>query len=121
MARILIVDDEAAILDVLVDFCTLIGHEPVAVTSVDAAMQAASASAFDLALTDLHMPGQTGFDLERRLHELSPDLPIICISGSMSESRSDELDNSGFAMVLGKPIDFPRLRAVIDSLLGTGS
>ncbi len=70
-----------------------------------------------LLLSDINMPGMTGFDLLRQARIVRPDLPIIMITAyGDAETRGRALA-AGAQDVLAKPIDFAALRAEVDRRL----
>jgi CheY-like chemotaxis protein len=73
---------------------------------------------FDLFLTDVQMPGLSGYDTARRCRERHPGLPIIGLTAyAMAEDRQHCLD-SGMAAHVAKPVDANHLCAVIMRILG---
>ena len=72
-----------------------------------------------LLLSDINMPGTTGFDLLKAARTLRPDVPVIMITAyGDAETRGRALAD-GAEDVLAKPIDFAALRAEIDRRLAT--
>lgn len=87
MTHILVVDDEQHILDVVVYVLEEAGFEVSTAMDGDAALAAVKASAPDLVVLDLTMPGLSGWDLFRAMRAHLPMLPVIMLT-----SRSDEID-----------------------------
>jgi two-component system nitrogen regulation response regulator NtrX len=79
--RILFVEDEAAITDVMVRYLEASGYETEAVASVAAALRAFAARKPDLIVTDIFLGGSDGFALIEAIRADDPDLPIIAVSG----------------------------------------
>ncbi|MBM6953222.1 response regulator transcription factor [Enorma phocaeensis] len=95
--RLLIVDDESAIVHMLDDYFRMEGYETVCALNAGAALQAVEAAlaggrGIDLALLDVNMPGMDGFELCRRVRE-SLECPIIFLTARIEDA--DQLD--GFA------------------------
>lgn len=83
MHRILIVDDDPA---VGAATKTMLEHEGFEVTVVGdgrAGLEAFQAKPFDAVIVDIFMPGMDGFAVIKAFRQLSPDLPVIAISGFM--------------------------------------
>ncbi|HET7433929.1 MAG TPA: ATP-binding protein [Thermoanaerobaculia bacterium] len=108
--RILVVDDDHESRTVLGAMLRRFGADVLLVESVDAAMRAVQATAFDAVVTDLAMPGEDGFSLVRRMRETS-QIPIVAVSaiaGDTSDRR--RADEAGFSEFLRKPVE-PRVLA----------
>ncbi len=85
--RVLIVDDDAIVLQSCQRILEAEGMEARVAHSVEEGEQALKKEAFDLMLTDIKMPGQDGFEMIVRARRLLPDLPILMMSGySVSET-----------------------------------
>lgn len=73
--RVLVIDDEPALLDLVERFTSAAGHEVVRVTSAEAALDClAKESRFDVILSDIRLPGMSGRDLLRLLRRDRPEL-----------------------------------------------
>lgn len=81
--RLLLVDDEAALTDLLKKYLERCGHAVEACTDPHAALQlmAAEPGAFALLITDLTLPAMSGEELTERMRALNPRLPVIIASG----------------------------------------
>ncbi|HEX5431971.1 MAG TPA: response regulator [Bryobacteraceae bacterium] len=82
-ARLLIVDDEAALLDLLRRYLERLGYQvDAANTPEDALLRfEAEPGRYDCVLTDLALPGMNGEDLVKRMREVNPALPALISSG----------------------------------------
>ena len=83
--RILVVEDEAALRDGLVDLFTGDGHEVVAVGDGAAGAQAGVAELFDVIVLDLMLPRMDGIEVCRRLRAARPGTPILFLTARGSE------------------------------------
>jgi two-component system OmpR family response regulator len=79
-ARLLVVDDEKTILELLAGSLRLAGFEVVTAASGAEALRAAAASRPDLMLLDVMMPDGDGFEVVRRMRSSGPDVPVIFLS-----------------------------------------
>jgi two-component system cell cycle sensor histidine kinase/response regulator CckA len=86
--RILLVDDEVTVREVMVRSLIAAGYHVVAVADGEGAWQTVQNEDFDLVVVDTVMPGMSGPSLVQRLRERQPGLPIIHISGSMDEAAA---------------------------------
>ncbi len=105
--RVMIVEDEVALLELTADALRELGYEPVAYESAPAAWEAFSASpdSFAALVTDLQMPGMSGDALVQKARSLCPLLPVILISGYAGDGARSPFDSYGWAdEVLTKPL-----------------
>lgn len=84
--RILVVDDENAIADLVVNLLKAEGMEALACYSGLQALEAMAADRFDLAIIDIMMPGMDGFELCVRMRSLAPEMPVIFLSAKDEEA-----------------------------------
>ena len=114
MSRILIVDDEAGLADVLRRALERSGHEVrVAATGLEGARRYREQAA-DLAVIDIHMPEMDGLELLVQFRALAPAMPVIVMSGGVQTGGLDLLGDArllGAFATLAKPFS-------IDELLG---
>lgn len=87
MSRILLVDDEPALLPLLRRFLEKQGYQVETCNSAEAALSAFEHSAFDLVVTDLTLNGINGEELIERLRAKVPALPAILASGYPHQPR----------------------------------
>lgn len=85
MARVLVVDDDATVREVVVSYLCRAGHEVVDVGDGEAALVAASEAGFDLVVLDLMLPGIDGLEVCRQLTR-SSDVLVIMLSALGSET-----------------------------------
>ncbi|MBI3564808.1 MAG: response regulator [Elusimicrobia bacterium] len=102
--RVLLVEDEAPVRSLLARILRNAGIEVVEEISGDsAAIRAPMTAAPDALVTDIVMPGISGYELARRLRERQPALPIVFISGYADEETLDAASGCPNATVLMKP------------------
>jgi two-component system catabolic regulation response regulator CreB len=87
LPAVLVVEDEPAIADTVVYALSTEGFAPTWVATAGAALQAATATPFALAILDVGLPDLNGFELYRRLVQVRPELPVIFLT-----ARSGEID-----------------------------
>ncbi|OAI52369.1 hypothetical protein AYO46_05580 [Betaproteobacteria bacterium SCGC AG-212-J23] len=117
--RVLVVDDEAPLAEFMRELLSGWGIAARAITSPREAIEAFAADphAYDLVITDLAMPGTTGFGLARDLLARRPDLPVILYTGHIDPIAKRELESAGIRALLTKPIEPDQLHALLRSLL----
>ncbi len=118
-ARILVVEDEPAIQEVLRQALDLLGHGHEIVGDGEAALDALEAGAdrFDVLLLDLVLPRRSGLEVFRRARALKPDLPVILSSGNVEEGLVHPELAAGLSAVLPKPWAVGDLERALDRVL----
>jgi CheY-like chemotaxis protein len=83
MARILIVDDEEAVLRATRILLEAKGFDVVTVCNGESAVEAVKGQSFDVAIVDLFLPGMDGLKTTETIRAINPSLPVIAASGFM--------------------------------------
>jgi len=109
--RILVVDDERLLHNVLQRLLTRHGMEVTSCISGQEALDALSRESFDLLLTDFQMPEMDGFELLARVRERYPALPVVVITGLASVQHAVQAMSSGAVDYLPKPFSTDELVA----------
>jgi DNA-binding NtrC family response regulator len=107
--RILVVDDEVGIRDLLSKTLALAEYEVETVGDAAMALERIREADYDLVIADLKMPGMDGLTLIRQVKQIRPDLPVIIITGFSTESSAVEAVNLGVAGYLRKPFRVPQV------------
>lgn len=114
-AKILIVDDDPDVLEVLAFDLKVKGYVVKEATSGQAALRALEDDPVDLVLSDVRMPDGDGFWLLSELRRRASKVPVMLLSGTaISAEKLRELDGQG---VLTKPYGLADLHSMIDKLL----
>ncbi|MGB7439146.1 MAG: sigma-54 dependent transcriptional regulator [Candidatus Acidiferrum sp.] len=104
-ANLLVVDDELIVRDSLDKWFHEEGYDVAVAESAHDALAKMAAKRFDLALVDIKMPGTDGVELQRRMHEIDPDMLVIIMTGYASvETAVAALKNGAYDYV-SKPFD----------------
>jgi CheY-like chemotaxis protein len=101
--RILVIDDEPDLLDILKDILQLSGFEVETHTSGVEALNRVKSFKPDAVLTDYRMPEMTGMDVLRKVNSIDPDLPVLFLSGNLSKEVVLDALSAGVFGVLEKP------------------
>jgi excisionase family DNA binding protein len=117
-ARVLVVDDEESIRDLLTKTLALAEYDVETAADGSAALGLLRGSEYDLLIADLSMPGMDGLTLIRQVRRVHEELPIIIITGFSSESSAIEAVNLGVASYLLKPFGVPDVLAAARKALG---
>jgi DNA-binding NtrC family response regulator len=115
--RILIVDDDQAMCEMLHDDLITRGHSALWRTSADRAFADFMSEPFDTVITDLRMPGLNGIDFCHRLAENRPDVPVIVITAFGNLDTAVKAIRAGAYDFLTKPIERDMLAIVIERAL----
>ena len=116
--RVLVVDDEASIRDLLAKTLALAEYEVDLAPDGRSALDRMRMSPYDLLIADLKMPGIDGLSLIRDAKRYKPDLPVIIITGFSTESSAIDAVNLGVAGYLTKPFRVPQVLAAAAKALG---
>src|SRR5262249_27935578 len=109
--RVLVVDDEPALREVLK---ALLSHFGCSIQTAGNALEALAKveqHQFDLVLTDLLMPGMKGDQLALEINKRHPDLPVVLLTGIKTAAIVP-----GVSRVLGKPFSRDELRETVFAL-----
>jgi CheY-like chemotaxis protein len=112
--RVMVVDDEPAVRELLVDILATLGHECGDFGSGGEALEAFDAAAYDLVFTDLGMPGMTGWELARALRARDADVLIAIITGWGAEVSPDAMREAGADAVVGKPFTLEDVEGLLE-------
>lgn len=109
--RILILDDQEPIVNMLSRVCTSEGHEVSPFTSSPEALITLATERFDLLMTDMNMPNPDGVTVVREARRLQPDIFTLVITGHAAQYPLAEILLAGTADVMFKPFHMTELRA----------
>jgi excisionase family DNA binding protein len=116
--RVLVVDDEATIRDLLSKTLALAEYDVDLAPDGRNALERLRIIPYDLLITDLKMPGVDGLTVIREARRLKADIPVIIITGYSTEASAIEAVNLGVSGYLTKPFRVPRVLAVAAKALG---
>lgn len=117
MAKILIVDDEARIRQLLSQMLTSRGHSCMAAKDPAEARRLLQEGLFDLILCDINMPGENGMDLLRDILPRYPDTAAIMVTGVDDHIVAEQFFALGVYDYLTKPIDHTRVLIAVANAL----
>ncbi|HEX8097210.1 MAG TPA: response regulator [Pyrinomonadaceae bacterium] len=101
--RILVVDDEAYVRELLRDILESEGYTVAQADSGRDALEHFGQQKFDVVFTDVGLPGMSGWELARAIRERSPSIPIAVVTGWGEAVGSNEQKEAGVDWVVGKP------------------
>ena len=118
MAVVLVVDDEAAILDLLREALEQAGHRVVTADDGREGLRAYHAERPDVVITDIFMPRRSGIDLVLQLGREHPMPKIIAMSGVAGQGFLDAAREANVARSFLKPFDVREVVRAVNELLG---
>ena len=116
-ARILVVDDEELVREMLVHFLEGKGYQVLAAADGTRALEMFRRQRVDLVLSDVYMPGLSGLQLLIAIKELDPRVPVVLISGRGEVPTVVEALKAGAENFLTKPLDLELLERVVERSL----
>jgi excisionase family DNA binding protein len=116
--RVLVVDDEASIRDLLAKTLALAEYDVDVAPDGRSALERMRMYPYDLLIADLKMPGMDGLTVIREAKRYKADPPVIIITGFSTESSAIEAVNLGVAGYLTKPFRVPQVLAAAARALG---
>jgi signal transduction histidine kinase/ActR/RegA family two-component response regulator len=117
--RILLVDDETSLLEVIGDVLRLDGHLVESESNGVAALRRLRQERFDIVVSDLKMPGMSGQELFARLAEIDPSLVrrLVFTTGDLANPETLKFLESAGNPYLQKPFDLNAVRKIVQKLL----
>ena len=121
LGRILVVDDEAPVREVLTEYFTTEGYAVEGAGSGAEALTVVRGGRADLVLLDVRMPGLDGVQVLRKIREINEDVPVIMVTANEDVGLAKETLRLGAFDYVAKPFDFDYLdRAVAAGLARAG-
>ncbi len=121
--RILVMDDEVILRDIVSEFLNSLGYEVALASNGEEAVEQCRSEAengrfFDVAILDLTVPGgMGGEETAARMLEMDPDLKLIASSGYSDSPVMANYSSYGFTAILPKPYDIKKLSGVVRGVL----
>jgi excisionase family DNA binding protein len=116
--RVLVVDDEASIRDLLSKTLALAEYDVDVAPDGRSALERMRLYPYDLLIADLKMPGMDGLTVIREAKRYKADLPVIIITGYSTEASAIEAVNLGVSGYLTKPFRVPQVLNAAAKALG---
>jgi GAF domain-containing protein/CheY-like chemotaxis protein len=116
-ARILVIDDEDTVRDILSRMLKIKGHEVVAASDGEEGIERFKSGEFDLVFTDLGMPKISGWEVGKIIKGLNPKVPIAMITGWGMELNKEKMSESGIDLVVSKPFNFDQVVQLVSEAM----
>lgn len=120
MPKILLIDDEEAVLNMLETFFQREGFDVLVASDGDIGLAINRATHVDIVVTDILMPQKEGFETIREFRKEFPRIKIIAISGGGRNNADTYLEFAktfGADRAFSKPLDLAKLREAVEGLL----
>lgn len=112
-ATILVIDDEEEIRNSLSEILSLEGHNVTLAQDGKEGLLTFKTHEFDMVLTDLGMPGMSGWQLARAIKELSPKTPVAIITGWGLQPDPRQMKQAGVDLFIEKPFRISDIRRLL--------
>ncbi|HLG93635.1 MAG TPA: response regulator [candidate division Zixibacteria bacterium] len=114
---ILVIDDDENIRNVLSEMLDFLGHKVASAQDGTEAFGHLDRAGFDLVITDLGMPGISGWEVARRAKEKNAKTPVMLVSGWGAQIDPARVREAGVDLVLNKPFHLDDVRRAISEIL----
>jgi len=114
--RVLVVEDDEHLSEIFRDYLAEIGHEPIVVHTIEAARAALQRARPGAMLLDIRLPGMSGLEFLQLQSTRDLGVPIVVMSGMLTEAEARECLSFGAVNYLGKPIVLEHLRDILACL-----
>lgn len=121
MPRILVIDDEKSIRNTLKEILSYEGYEVTEAQDGSEGLKLAEKEKFDIILSDIKMPKMDGIEVLEKLQELSPETPVVMISGHGNIETAVEAIRKGAFDYISKPLDLNRMLVTIRNAMDRSS
>jgi len=115
--KVLIVDDQPIITDLLVDILKRMGYNSEVALGGRDGLKIFDKDGFDLVITDLGMPDISGWEVSRSVKKQNPSVPVILITGWGVDPDPHKIKDSGIDFVLNKPFQLDQFEKIIRELV----
>jgi DNA-binding NtrC family response regulator len=116
MNKVLLVDDDEDLLFLIGEYLEAYGIKFDLAESAAQARKRLKYSEYDLIISDLNMPGESGFDLFRSVSSRYPELPFVLMSGNRDPRLRREAVSMGICNFVEKPFLLSDLKRIITDL-----
>jgi PAS domain S-box-containing protein len=118
-ARILVIDDEETVRNVLSQILSQINHRVTVAENGEEGIRLFKEKEFDIVLTDLGMPGMSGWEVGRAIKKMSSHTPVGMITGWGVEVDQAKIEENGIDFVIPKPFQLDQIVKVVDETIAS--
>jgi len=116
-AKILVIDDEESVRSVLSRILSQVNHQVTVAENGEEGIRLFGEKEFDIVLTDLGMPGMSGWEVCRAIKKMSPSTPVGMITGWGTGVGQDKMKEYDLDFLIPKPFDFGQILSVLDETI----
>ena len=120
-ARILVIDDEETVRDVLSKILSQINYRVIAAKNGEEGLRLFKEGEFDMVLTDLGMPGMSGWEVCKTIKKMNPRTPVGMITGWDAMVDQAKIEESGIDFLIPKPFQFDQILKVLGETIPSKS
>ncbi|MGB9627646.1 MAG: GAF domain-containing protein [Thermodesulfobacteriota bacterium] len=116
-ARILVIDDEDSVREILSRILRAKGHQVVVASNGEEGIERFKNEKFDLVFTDLGMPKISGWEVGKTIKRMDPKVPVAMITGWGMELNRERMSENGIDLVVCKPFEFDQVIQLVSEAL----
>ena len=113
MGRILVVDDEKIVREILLKMIEHLGHKVISAADGKEGLYSFVNDTIDLEVTDYDMPFMNGWSLAQNVKQRSPGTPVVLVTGSDNYINGQEVKDNIYDCVLLRPFGFQEIKETI--------
>jgi putative two-component system response regulator len=117
VSRVLVIDDEQIIRDLMLEILEEAGYDAVGAPTAEQALELLADPNFQLVVSDVIMPGLSGLELLEEVRARRPSLPVVLVTGAGTYSTLSEALARGADGLVMKPFSHGEFRAAVASAL----
>jgi CheY-like chemotaxis protein len=115
--RILVIDDEDSVRDILSQMLKVKGHQVVVASDGEEGIERFKEETFDLVFTDLGMPKISGWEVGKAIKGLNSKVPVVMITGWGMELSKEKMTESGIDLIVSKPFQFDQVVKLVSEAM----
>lgn len=115
--KVLVIDDQPIVTDLLVSVLERMAYQSQVASSGSAGLEMFKKDGFDLVITDLGMPDVSGWDVSKAVKERKPNVPVVVITGWGVDPDPNKLKESRVDLIIHKPFQIDELEKIIRGFL----
>jgi signal transduction histidine kinase/ActR/RegA family two-component response regulator len=116
-ARILVIDDDDSVRDILSRMLKTKGHQVAVASNGEEGIERFKSEPFDIVFTDLGMPRLSGWEVGKAIKGINPKVPIAMITGWGVELDRGKMSDSGIDLIISKPFNFDQVTHLVSEAM----